>query len=67
MTTKLSSAAYAVISAAHAVDWVNRRAIAAALKAAADQITPYSVEDVPGAAFYRNKILVIVAELENND
>ena len=34
----LSPAAHAVVGAAHAVDWVNRRAIAAALRAAADHI-----------------------------
>ena len=43
------------------------KALAAALRAAADQLTPYSVEDMPGAAFCRNKILAIATELETND
>ena len=38
--TKLSSAAYEVVRAAHAVDWVNTKALAAALRAAADQVVP---------------------------
>ena len=42
-----------------------RLGLAAALRSAADQLTPYSVEDMPGAAFCRNKILAIVAELES--
>jgi len=41
-----------------------RRMIAAALRAAADQITPYSVEEMPDAAFCRNKLFAIAAELE---
>ena len=41
--------------------------LAATLRAAADQLTPYSVEDVPGAAFCRNKILAIANELEGNN
>jgi hypothetical protein len=41
-----------------------RLGLAAALRAAADQLTPYSVEDMLGAAFCRNKILAIAAELE---
>ena len=40
---------------------------AAALRAAADQLTPYSVDDMLGAAFCRNKILAIATELEAND
>jgi hypothetical protein len=38
--------------------------VAAAFRAAADQLTPYLVEDVPGAAFCRNKLLAIANELE---
>jgi hypothetical protein len=41
-----------------------RNAIAAALRTAANQLTPYSVEDVPGAAFCRNKLLAIANELK---
>lgn len=41
-----------------------RLGLAAALRAAADQLTPYSVEDMPGAAFCRNKLLAIATELE---
>lgn len=43
----------------------DRQRLAVALRAAADQLTPHSVEDMPGAAFCRNKILDIAAELEN--
>ena len=72
MTTPLSPAAQAVLDAftednsLH--DWkhnhYNTEALAAAMRAAADQLTPYSVEDMLGAAFCRNKILAIAHELE---
>ena len=37
---------------------------AAALRAAADQLTPYRVADFDGAGMARNKLLAIAAELE---
>ena len=43
------------------------KALASALRATADQLTPYSVEYMPGAAFCRNKILAIATELEGNN
>lgn len=43
------------------------KALASALRATADQLTPYSVEDMLGAAFCRNKILAIATELEGNN
>ena len=69
MTTPLSPAAQAVLHATwremdYAPDLHVRWAAAAALKAAADQLTPYSVEDMLGAAFCRNKLLAIAHELE---
>ena len=42
------------------------RGVAAALRTAADQLTPYTVSDMDGAAFARNKLLAIAAELEQN-
>ena len=39
-------------------------ACAAALRAAADQLTPYTVSEMEGAAFARNNLLAIAAELE---
>ena len=64
-STSLSPAAQAVMDACFYQDHPSARHIlAAALVAAADQLTPYSVEDMPGAAFCRNKILAIAAELE---
>jgi hypothetical protein len=44
-------------------DWHYLPAIAAALRAAADQFN--SVEAMPGAPFCRNKLLAIANELEN--
>ena len=44
-----------------------RLGLASALRATADQLTPYSVEDMLGAAFCRNKILAIANELERNN
>ena len=64
MTTPLSPAAQAVLRAAGDSEPGIYATIAAALRAAADQLTPYSVEDMPGAAFCRNKILAIATELE---
>jgi hypothetical protein len=40
------------------------KALAAALRAAADHLTPYSVSEMEGAALARNKLLAIAAELE---
>jgi len=42
------------------------KALASALRVTANQLTPYSVEDMLGAAFCRNKILAIAAELETS-
>jgi hypothetical protein len=71
---KLSPAADAVLDAyMNNCGWLDGplekdyRCAAAVLRAAADQLTPYSVEDVPGAAFCRNKILAIANELEGNN
>ena len=71
MTKPLSPAAQAVLDAflgdaedtGLQIDDL-RENVAAALRAAADQLTPYSVEDMLGAAFCRNKILAIAHELE---
>jgi len=38
--------------------------VAAVLRAAADQITPYTVSEMDGAAFARNKLIDIATELE---
>ena len=65
MTKPLSPATQAVLDATdYPEDWATRIRVAAALRAAADQLTPYSVEDMLGAAFCRNKILAIAHELE---
>ena len=73
MTSRdLSLAAQAVLDAANGAqsygpdDCLNesRWVAAAALRAAADQITPYTVSEMDGAAFARNKLLAIAAELE---
>ena len=64
--TNLSPAAEAVLDAfiCCPVEASNQLALAAALRAAADQLTPYSVEDMLGAAFCRNKLLAIAYQLE---
>ena len=75
--TDLSSTARAILNAYRDFSWrpdeedngkyykfSHMVGIAAALRAVADQLTPYSVEDVPGAAFCRNKILAIADELK---
>ena len=66
MTQPLSPAAQAVLDAfiCCPVEASNQLALAAALRAAADQLTPYSVEDMLGAAFCRNKLLAIAYQLE---
>ena len=68
MTKPLSPAAQAVMDACTdapiQINWATKLAAAAALRAAADQLTPYSVEDMLGAAFCRNKLLSIAYELE---
>lgn len=51
-------------------DRVNREVsdqemLAAALKAAAEYLTPYSVDQMPGAAFARHKLQAIARELGN--
>jgi hypothetical protein len=61
----LFPSAQAVLDAAVDVnDLVCTDSIAAALRTVANQLTPYSVEDVPGAAFCRNKLLAIANELK---
>jgi hypothetical protein len=67
--TDLSTAAQAVMNACtdrpiH-IDWATKSAAAAALRAAADQLTPYTVSEMEGAAFARNKLLAIADELED--
>ena len=69
--TDLSAAAQAVWCAHERVlgdecvlTQTDMKALASALRAAADQLTPYSVEDMLGAAFCRNKLLAIAHELE---
>ena len=70
MTSRdLSPAAQAVLDASSDAPvgdgWnADRLAIAAALRAAADQITPYTVSEMDGAAFARNKLIDIATELE---
>lgn len=67
--SELSPAAQAVLDAfnreARPEPHHQLEAIAAALRAAADQLTPYSVEEMYGAATARNKLLTIATELEN--
>jgi hypothetical protein len=68
----LSPAAQAVLDAANGAqsygpdDCLNesRWVAAAALRAAADQLTPYTVSEMDGAAFARNKLIDIATELE---
>jgi hypothetical protein len=43
---------------------IYRARLASALCAAADQLTPYSVADLDGAAMARNRLLDIAAKLE---
>ncbi len=43
-----------------------RNALAAALRAAADHLTPYTVSEMEGAAFARNKLLDIASEIEHH-
>ena len=64
--TDLSPAAQAVLDAfiCTPIEFSDTKALAAALRATADQLTPYSVEYMSGAAFCRNKILAIATELE---
>ena len=66
MTKPLSPAAEAVLDAfiCCPVETSDQLALAAALQAAADQLTPYSVSEMEGAALARNKLLAIAAELE---
>jgi hypothetical protein len=49
--TKLSSTAYEVVRAAYAVDWVNIKALAAALRAAALHLHAEEVETCGGASY----------------
>jgi hypothetical protein len=60
----LSVAAQAVLAAYQNTSIDDALTAAAVLRASANQLTPYSVEDMPGAAFCRNKLLVIANELE---
>ena len=70
--TKLSPAAQAtwcayeqVLEAECVLTKTDVKALAAALRAAADQFN--SVEAMPGAPFCRNRLLTIANELENID
>jgi len=70
--TELSPAAYAVVKAAHAVSWVNRRALAAALHAAAHQLLavqwngqiPVDGTQQIGINWARDALHVLANELE---
>ena len=66
--TNHSTAAQTILDAAMDAYWkeshLGHGCVAAALRAAADQLTPYSVEDMSGAAFCRNKLLTLANELE---
>jgi hypothetical protein len=63
--TELSPAAQTVLDAYYCEKpLVGSKRVAAALRAAADQLTPYTVSDMDGAAFARNKLLAIAGELE---
>jgi hypothetical protein len=66
--TKLSSAAYEVVRAAHAVDWVNTKALAAALRAAALHLHAEEVETCGGASYALvievDDLIAIADELE---
>ena len=66
--TKLSSAAYEVVRAAHAVDWVNRKALAAALRADALHLHAEEVETCGGASYALvievDDLIAIADELE---
>jgi hypothetical protein len=64
----LSSAAYEVVRAAHAVDWVNTKALAAALRAAADQVVPVPINAQTSEEHWallgvKNRLLAIADEL----
>jgi hypothetical protein len=66
--TKLSSAAYEVVRAAHAVDWVNTKALAAALRAAVLHLHAEEVETCGGASYALvievDDLIAIADELE---
>ena len=66
--TKLSSAAYEVVRAAHAVDWVNTKALAAALRSAALHLHAEEVETCGGASYALvievDDLIAIADELE---
>jgi hypothetical protein len=64
--TDLSPAAQAILHEfwGAPVSPVRNVQIAAALRAAADQLTPYTVSEMEGAAFARNKLLDIARKLE---
>jgi len=65
MIKPLSPAAQAVLDGFRAVPTLmDGPSIAGALRAAADQLTPYTVSEMEGAAFARNRLLAIAAELE---
>lgn len=62
---ELSTAAQAVWKAYYSTnDDLAGPALAAALRAATDQLTPFSVEEMYGAAVARNKLRAIADELE---
>jgi hypothetical protein len=60
---QLSPAAQAVLNASKGAKY-DDQLVADILKAAADQLTPYTVSEMDGAAFARNKLLAIAAEIK---
>jgi len=71
--TDLSPAAQAIVNAAveggggyGRATLVLHARLAAALQAAADQLTPYAVDEMWGAAMARNKLIDIATELKNS-
>lgn len=68
--SKLSKEALAILDAYNnsefAYDTGDRTACADVLKAAANLLTPYSIDEMLGAAMARNRLLAIAAELEKD-
>lgn len=71
--TDLSPAAQAILKAAYEAtrnpNWQTNfytSYAAAVLKTAADHLTPYTVSEMDGAAFARNKLLDIASEIERH-
>ncbi len=71
--SELSPAAQAILRAAYDAtrnpNWQTNfysSYAAAVLRTAADQLTPYTVSEMEGAAFARNKLLDIASEIEHH-